>query len=204
MADDYPVVRRGIRQILSDELPGAVFGEAADAREALEQHAAAAWDVVVLDISMPGCAGLEVLKQIHRLNPHTPVVVLSMYPEPQYAARALGAGAAAYLTKGCAPVELVGAVRRALAGGKRIPAGPRKIPYWPPERDARSRHERLSDREYEVLTLIGSGKTVKEIAERLSLSVKTVSTYRARMLEKMQMKTNAELTYYAVKSGLVG
>lgn len=200
LADDHPLVRRGIRQVLAEELPGAAFEEAADAHQTLERHAAGRWDLVVLDLSMPGSAGLEVLRQIRRRDPGTPVVVLSMYPESQYAARALSWGAAAYLSKQCGPDELAGAVRRALAGSKSAPT------VRPPmaELDESCRHERLSDREYEVLTLIGSGRTVKEVAEQLALSVKTVSTYRSRVLEKMRMRTNAELTYYAVKAGLVG
>ncbi len=204
IADDHPLVRRGLRQVLAEASPDCEFGEANEARDVLQLHGEAKWDAVILDLSMPGSSGLELLKDLRRSDPRTPVVVVSMYPESQYAVRALKAGAAAYLTKECAPADLVAAVRRAVAGGKYISASvAEKLLRGLDQPADGKQHERLSDREYEVLTLIASGKTVKEVAEQLFLSVKTVSTYRTRVLEKMQMKTNAELTYYAVKNGLV-
>jgi DNA-binding NarL/FixJ family response regulator len=204
LADDHPVVRHGLRQILTDAIPEADLGEACDARETIQLYSEARWDTVVLDLSMPGSSGLELLKDLRQLDSRTPIIVLSLYPESQYAVRALRAGAAGYLTKECAPSDLIAAIRRAASGGKYISSSiaERLLRGSEPSSDGNP-HEKLSDREYEVLTLIASGKTVKEVAEQLLLSVKTVSTYRTRVLEKMQMKTNAELTYYAVKSGLV-
>ncbi len=204
LADDHPVVRQGVRKILADAFPGAAFAEAADAAQVLELHAAARLDAVVLDLSLPGATGLDLLKQIRRLDPRTAIVVFSMYPESEYAVRALKAGAAAYLGKDSPPSELVEALRHALAGARYIPASlSQQLARTPAEPADDCRHQRLSDREYQVLTLLASGKTVSEVAAQLTLSVKTVSTYRGRILEKMRMKTNAELTYYAVKSGLV-
>jgi two-component system invasion response regulator UvrY len=204
LADDHPIVRQGVRRILAEALPHADFLEAGDAALVLEHYASARFDAIVLDLSLPGNDGLDLLKHLRRLDRLTPIVVLSLHPESQYAVRALKAGAAAYLSKECAPSDLVAALRRALAGGKYInPAlADRLLAQRTDETDG-TRHEKLSDREYQVLTLIASGKTVSEVAGQLTLSVKTVSTYRGRILEKMGMKTNAELTYYAVKSGLV-
>ncbi len=204
ITDDHAVVRHGLKQILADKLRRATFGEASNAQEALEKVWKEPWDVVVLDITMPGRSGLEVLQEIKRSKPKLPVLVLSMHPEDQFAMRMLKAGAAGYMTKESAPDELVGAINKVVAGGRYVSSSlaERMASYLnidvqiPP-------HERLSDREFLVMRLIASGKRVGEIAEELSLSVKTISTYRARLLEKMDMKTNAELTHYAIQKQLV-
>jgi two-component system, NarL family, invasion response regulator UvrY len=204
IADDHVVVRRGLIQLLADEYPALSVGEARDAAEVFQLARAQDWDIIILDISMPGRSGLEVLKELRQARPKVPVLVLTSHPEEQYALRVLKAGAAGYMTKEGAPEHLIEAVRRVAAGGRYI--GPKLAELLAANVgvDAeRLPHESLSDREYRVLCLIGSGKTVGEIAAELSLSVKTVSTYRARLLEKMGMKTNAELMIYAIKNGLV-
>ncbi|HYY93141.1 MAG TPA: response regulator transcription factor [Pyrinomonadaceae bacterium] len=205
IADDHAVVRRGLTQLLAEEYPALSVGEARDASEVLQLARAQDWDIIILDISMPGRSGLEVLKELRQARPKVPVLVLTSHPEEQYALRVLKAGAGGYMTKEGAPEHLIEAVRRVAAGGRYI--GPKLAELLAANVgvDAeRPPHESLSDREYLVLCLIGSGKTVGEIAAELSLSVKTVSTYRARLLEKMGMKTNAELMIYAIKNGLVG
>jgi two-component system, NarL family, invasion response regulator UvrY len=205
IADDHAVVRRGLIQLLADEYPALSVGEARDAAEVLQLARAQDWDIIILDISMPGRNGLEVLKELRQAWPKVSVLVLTSHPEEQYALRVLKAGAAGYMTKEGAPEHLIEAVRRVAAGGRYV--GPKLAELLAANVgvDAeRPPHESLSDREYLVLCLIGSGKTVGEIAAELSLSVKTVSTYRARLLEKMGMKTNAELMIYAIKNGLVG
>ena len=204
IADDHAVVRRGLKTILTEEFPHAAFGEAADTAGTLRQLRNDHWDVVVLDITMPGRGGIDVLGQIKQLKPRLPVLVLSMHPEDQYGIRVLQAGAAGYLTKEAAPKELVGAVRKVLSGEKYVSEtlAQRLAFRLEPGRETPP-HEALSDREYQVMHMIASGKTVTQIAEELSLSVKTVSTYRARVLDKMQMKTNSELTRYAFEMGLV-
>jgi len=204
IADDHAIVRSGLKQILAEIADITVAGEATNGRETLEKVQKQHWDVLVLDITMPGRSGLEILKDIKNLKPELPVLVLSMHAEEQFATRTLKAGAAGYLNKESAPEELVKAIRKVCAGGKYVSAtqaermvgeltgGADKLP-----------HELLSDREYEILCLIASGKTPTQIAGELSLSVKTVSTYRARILEKMNLTTNAQLTHYAIKGGLV-
>lgn len=204
IADDHPIVRQGLKQILAQEPDMTVTAEAQTSQEVLELVGRSQWDVLVLDISMPGRGGLDVLKEVRRQYPKRPVLILSMHPEDQYAIRALRAGASGYLTKESAPDELVAAIRKIVRGGKYI--GPHLAERLAIEIEApgdKLPHERLSDREYQVLVLIASGKTVGQIADELSLSVKTVSTYRARVLEKMNMKTNAELTHYAIENKLV-
>jgi two-component system, NarL family, invasion response regulator UvrY len=204
LTDDHAVVRQGLKLILADHFKRAVFGEARNATEAFARVAKEPWDVAVLDITMPGRSGLEVLKEIKRLRPKMPVLVLSMHPEDQFAVRMLRTGAAGYLTKESAAEELVGAIQKVVAGGRYISPSlaERMVSYLdidlhkPP-------HERLSDREFLILRMIASGKTVGQIAKELALSVKTISTYRARVLEKMDMQNNAELTHYAVQKGLV-
>lgn len=204
IADDHAVVRRGLMEILEEEFPAATFGEAADTPEALQQIRKHKWDVVVLDITMPGGSGLDVLRDSRSLHPNLPVLVLSMHPEEQYALRALKAGAAGYLTKETAPEELVAAIKTVLAGRKYVSASLAQDLAWRLEADSeRPIHEALSDREHEVMLMIASGKTVSQVAEELSLSVKTVSTYRARILSKMGMKTNADLTRYAMENKLL-
>ena len=203
IADDHPIVRQGLRQILSGTADVAVAAEATDGRELLEQMRRSLCDVVLLDLTMPGSDGMDVLKALRREWPETPVLVLTMHSEDQFAVRALRAGAAGYLTKDSAPSELVGAIRKIVAGGRYISpwVAERLASHFGPD-DERPAHERLSDREYQVLRLIAAGKSTREIAEMLSLSAKTVGTYRARILEKMRMRTAAELTAYAVRNRL--
>ena len=204
IADDHAVVRRGLKQILADEFKKADFGEAGNAREALDRIRKENWDTVVLDITMPGRSGLEALKEIKEARPKLPVLVLSMHPEDQFAVRVLKSGASGYMTKESAPEELVGAVKKVLAGGRYVsPALAEKMASYLAIDTPNPPHERLSDREFTVLRMIASGKTVSQIAVELSLSVKTVSTYRTRILEKMGMASNAELTHYAIKNQLV-
>jgi len=204
LIDDHSVVRQGLKLILADHYKRAVFGEARNATEAFACVARETWDVAVLDITMPGRSGLEVLKEMKRLRPKMPVLVLSMHPEDQFAVRMLKTGAAGYLTKESAAEELVGAIRKVVAGGRYISPSlaERMVSYLDMDLQKPS-HERLSDREFLILRMIASGKTVGQIAGELSLSVKTISTYRARLLEKMDMKHNAELTHYAVQKTLV-
>lgn len=204
LVDDHAVVRRGIRQILADDLPAAQFGEAGGTDEALQRIGETDWDIVILDISMPGRGGLDALKDIRALKPSLPILVLSMHSEDQYAIRAFRAGASGYLTKESAPAALVEAVRKVEGGGRYLStAVADKLAAIRPIDDGRSLHESLSDREFQVLRMIAAGKTVKEIGFELHLSEKTISTYRTRLLEKMRMKSNAELTRYAVSAGLV-
>ena len=204
LADDHAVVRQGVKQILADAFAQATFGEAQNAHELLELVANERWDIAVLDLTMPGGNGLEALKQIKHDRPQLPVLILSMYPEDQYAVRTIRAGAAGYLNKESAPEELVQAIRKVLHGGEYISASVAdELVLHARNEDDQPIHKHLSDREYQVLCLIASGKEVKEISTELSLSAKTISTYRARLLEKMNMKTNAELTHYAIQNGLV-
>jgi DNA-binding NarL/FixJ family response regulator len=203
IADDHAVVRKGLERILAEAFPTAVFGEARDVQEALDLCARQSWDLLLLDVSMPGRNGLELLKTLHS-GQRPPVLVLSIHPEALYAVRALKSGAAGYLNKQSAPEELVRAARKVLSGGKYVtPVVAEKLAYNLDADAAKPPHEALSDREYEVLCLLASGKTLKEAAGELALSPKTVSTYRARILEKMNLRTNAELTWYAIRNGLV-
>ncbi len=204
IADDHPVVRKGLKEIIEDIPDLAVRGEASTGHEALEKVRKGDFDLVVLDISMPGINGLDILKQLKDEKPKLPVLVLSMYPEEQYAVRVLRAGASGYLTKESAPEELITAIRKASKGRKYISSSlAEKLAFDLETGAGRPLHETLSDREYQVMRMIASGKTGKVIGEELFLSVKTISTYRARILEKMEMKSNAELTHYALKHGLV-
>ncbi|HEY9282754.1 MAG TPA: response regulator transcription factor [Pyrinomonadaceae bacterium] len=205
IADDHPVVRRGLRQLLADEYRSLTVGEAQDAGEALKLAREQGWDIIILDISMPGRSGLEVLRELKRERPKVPVLILTSHPEEQYAVRVLRAGASGYMTKESAAEYLIEAVKKVLEGGRYVSPKLAELLASSVEIDReKPPHESLSDREYNVLCLIASGKTVGEVAEELSLSVKTVSTYRARILGKMGMRTNAELTHYALKNGLVG
>jgi two-component system invasion response regulator UvrY len=204
IADDHALVRQGLMLILARALKHAEFGEAADSRQTVEAVLQHHWDLVILDLSMPGRNGLDALKELKIQRPDLPVLVLSMHPEQQYAVRAFRAGAAGYLTKATASVELVKAVERILAGGRYVSAAlGEQLASELSEPGRVALHQKLSDRELEVLRLIASGRTVKEIAAELTLSVNTISTYRARILEKMEMRTSAELTHYAISSGLV-
>lgn len=204
LTDDHAVVREGLKLILADHFKRATFGEARNAQEAFARVSREAWDVAVLDVTMPGPSGLEVLKEMKRLRPRMPVLILSMHPEDQFAVRMLKTGAAGYLTKESASQELVDAIEKVIAGRRYISSSlaERMASYL--DKDVQKLpHERLSDREFLVLRMIASGKTVGQIAQELSLSVKTISTYRARLLEKMDMKNNSELTHYAIQRGLV-
>lgn len=205
LTDDHAVVRQGLKLILADHFKRAVFGEARNAQEAFARVSKEKWDVAVLDVTMPGPSGLEVLKEMKRLRPRMPVLILSMHPEDQFAVRMLKTGAAGYLTKESAGEELVGAIEKVVAGRRYISSSLAERMAWYLDKDVqKAPHERLSDREFLVLRMIASGKTVGQIAKELSLSVKTISTYRARLLEKMDMKNNAELTRYAVQKNLAG
>jgi len=204
IADDHPVVRRGLKQIIADSGDMAVGDEAADGWEVLSKVRASDYDVVLLDVAMPGIDGLDVLTQLRHEKPRLPVLMLSMYPEEQFAIRAFRAGASGYVTKESAPDELVGAIRKVSTGGKYVSSALAEKLALDLERGGKQPpHETLSDREYQVMSLIASGKTVTGIARELSLSVKTISTYRSRILEKMNLKNNAELTNYAIKNGLI-
>jgi DNA-binding NarL/FixJ family response regulator len=204
IADDHPVVRKGLKEIIEDNSDMVVAGEASNGQEVLEEALKKEFDVVVLDISMPGRSGLEVLKQLKRERPELSVLILSMHPEEHYAVRVLKAGASGYLTKESVPDELIKAIRRISTGRKYVSSTlAEKLAFDLENRAEKILHEKLSDREYEVMCMIGSGKTLKEIAEALCLSVKTISTYRSRILEKMKMKNNAELIHYAIKHNLV-
>jgi two-component system invasion response regulator UvrY len=204
LVDDHPIVRQGIKQVLAGAFDPALVGEAANAEEGLSEVRNTDWDILVLDLTLPGTSGLDLLKDLRRERPTLPVLVLSMHPADQFARRAINAGASGYLTKDTPPTELVKAVGEVIAGRRYLnPA----LMAESSERDesihARRPHELLSDREYQVFRMLASGLTVTQIALRLSLSVKTISTYRMRVLEKMKMDTTAELMHYGIQNGLV-
>lgn len=204
VADDHAVVRQGLRQILSEEPDILEVGEAGSVAETLRLSREAEWDVVILDITMPDGSGLDILRELRHEKPELPVLVLSVHSEDQYALRVLRSGAAGYLTKECAPQELVEAVRRVVSGGKYVglDLAERLAEVLAGDRNAQA-HELLSDREFQILCLIGSGKSASEIAQELSLSPKTVSTYRRRVLDKMHMSSNVELTRYVLEQQLI-
>ncbi len=202
IVDDHAMVREGLKRILLDEFKEAAFGEASSASEALDQIWKKNWELVLLDVSMHGRSGLDVLKEIRASSSRIPVLVLSGYPEEQYAVRVLKAGAAGYLAKESAPQELCRAVKKVLSGGKYItPTLAEQLAVQIQSAD-RPAHEALSNREYQVMLLIGAGKAPKEIASELSLSVKTVGTYRARIFEKLKLRNNAELMRYVLEREL--
>jgi len=204
IADDHAIVRQGLKQIVQETSDMAVADEATDGHEVLDKVSRNDYDCIILDISMPGKDGLDTLKQLHVSKPEVPVLLLSVHPEEQYAKRALKAGAAGYLTKKTAPDELISAIRRICRGGRYIsPSLAERLAFDVAGGRQGLPHEGLSDREFQVMCLLASGKTVTQVAEQLALSVKTVSTYRTRILEKMGMNSNAELTHYAIKEGLV-
>ena len=203
IADDHAIVREGLKQIVADTTYLVVTGEAKNEQETLKLVRKGDYDIILLDIAMPGRGGLDVLKQLKQEKPKLPVLILSMYPEEQYAVRALKMGAAGYLTKVSAPDELIKAIKKISAGRKYISSSLAEKLALDLEVDTeKPPHEILSDREFQVMCMIASGKTVKQIAEELFLSMNTISTYRARVLEKMRMKTNSELTRYAIKNRL--
>lgn len=203
LVDDHAVLRQGLKQILSTRWPEAIFGEAENAAgvfQALRRHT---WDAMMLDLGLPDRGGLEVLREIRQEHPKLPVLVLSGQPEDQYGLRVFKAGASGFLNKGSDLEHIIEALERILNGGKYIsPALAEKLAGSFAGQEGLL-HATLSDREYSVLCLLGSGQTISQIAAKLSLNVKTVGTYRARLLEKMGMKTNAELTYYAIRNDLV-
>ena len=204
VADDHPVVRRGVMQIVDEEPDMKVAGEANNAVEVLREIRARKWDVVVLDIAMPGRSGLDVLAELKKERPDLPVLILSMHSEDQFGLRVLRAGAAGYMTKETVPAELVKAIRKVFSGKKYISSSlAERLAYEVETRGDRPVHETLSDREFQVLQMIASGKMLKEIAGELSLSIKTISTYRTRVLKKMNMSSNAELTIFAIDNQLV-
>lgn len=204
VADDHAVVRQGLKHIISETSDVSVVGEAATGAEALDLARHTEGDVIVLDMSMPGPGGLDIVRDLRALRPNLGILILSMYPEEQFAARLIRSGADGYLNKESAPDELVNAIRKVAGGGKYVSAAmAERLAFDLQTGGSGQPHETLSDREFQVLRLIGAGRTASEIAEQLSLSVKTISTYRARLLTKMNLKTNAELMRYALDHGLV-
>jgi two-component system invasion response regulator UvrY len=203
IADDHAIVRQGLKQILSETEDMLVTGEADDGAEALGLARQQPWDVFLLDVSMPNRNGIDTLKQLKKEFPRLPVLILSMHPEEQYAVRALKAGASGYLTKQSAPEQLVNAIRQVASGKKYLsPAVAQQLADAISEDTEKSPHERITDREYQVLKLIAAGKTLTQVAETLNLGVATVSTYRARLLEKMGLRSTAELIRYGLEHGL--
>jgi DNA-binding NarL/FixJ family response regulator len=204
IADDHALLRQGIKLILTEEWERATFGEARDAAELLKLFRAENWDVVLLDLSMPGRGGLDVLLDLHHEKPQIPVLVLSAYPEDQYAIRVLKAGAAGFMNKESAPDELIKAIAKVRVGGKYVSDSlAEKFASQLGKSAHQLPHEALSNREYQVLCLIAAGKTPTQIAEELILSIKTISTFRARILDKMNMTSNAQLTRYAISHQLI-
>ena len=204
LVDDHAVVRQGLKQILGEVIADAVFDDAGGGAEALAKVRAGPWDVVILDVSLPDKSGLDVLKELQQIRPRLPVLVLSMHPEEQFAVRALRAGAAGYVTKKTAAADIVSAVRRVLAGGRYVsPSLAERLAAEIRVGNEKAPHETLSDREYQVFRLLAMGNTVKQIGETLSVSPQTVSTHRSRILEKMGLATNAELTQYALQNRLL-
>jgi DNA-binding NarL/FixJ family response regulator len=205
IADDHPIVREGYKKILMSQPDMDVTGEAGNGQEVLDLIQKKDFDLILLDISMPGRSGLEILKELKSQKPHLPVMILSIYPEEQYAVRAFRDGASGYLTKASTPKELISAIRKVSQGGRYVTeALAEKLTYFLHGDVDKAPHEKLSDREYQVMLLIASGKTVTQAAEELCLSVKTISTYRRHILEKMQFSTNAEITMYGIQNKLLG
>ncbi|NWG29285.1 MAG: response regulator transcription factor [Ignavibacteriaceae bacterium] len=204
IADDHAIVREGLKQIVAEEKDIVVAGEAENAKGLMDLLAKEKWNLVVLDINMPGKSGLEALKDIKSIYPDLPVLILSMFSEDQYGIRAIKAGASGYLKKVSAPTELVTAIRKIVSGGKYInPSLAEKLAEKFSETGKPALHENLSDREYQIMCNIALGKSAEQIAEELSLSINTVYTYRNRILEKMDMKSNVELTQYVLRNKLV-
>ena len=201
LVDDHPVIRQGIRRILTRAFENLFVGEADSGEQAVRRFETDEWDLVLLDISLPGASGLDVIGDLRRLRPSARIMVISVHPPQHFARRALAVGALGYLEKSAPPEEMVKAVTQVLAGRPYAPAGGAEASLKGGTKGMR--HEVLSDREYQVLRMIGMGKTVSEIAAELALSVKTVSTYRARILEKMELRTTAELMHYVIDNGLV-
>ena len=204
IADDHPIVREGLKQVIAKANDMEVVAEAVNGQEVLDRVRSASIDVAVVDFSMPGKSGFDVLKDLKRHFPKLPVLILSMHPESELAPRLLKAGASGYMTKESAPAELVSAIRKIHAGGRYVTSTlAEKLAENLSIRSAGEPHEELSDREYQVLCMLASGETPREIAETLSLSIKTVRTYRDRIMEKMNMKNDVELSHYAIQHGLI-
>jgi DNA-binding NarL/FixJ family response regulator len=204
IADDHAIVRRGLKQIILEEYPSAEIEEAADAEELVKKSISANWDVVICDINMPGRSGIDALKQIKESRPKMPVLIMSMYPEDQYAVRVLKAGGAGYLSKDSIHEDLIKAIETVLRGKKFITSLVAEKIVESFQRDSiESPHHLLSDREFEVFKLLAKGKSISEIAHQISLSPTTVSTYRARILEKMNFQSNTDLTRYALEKKLI-
>src|SRR5580693_2858229 len=204
VVDDHEIVRRGLKEMFAEAFPDLIVGEAADSPSALEHLMKQAWDIVLLDINIPGRSGLEVLEESKRLRPRTPVLVLSAYPEEEFAIRSLKLGASGYLNKGLASDEILAAAKKALAGGKYVTASlAEKLATTLGDKVQNAPHECLSNRELLVLRKVASGRTIKEIASELSLSEKTIGTYRMRIAKKLGLTSNVELTRYALKHRLV-
>lgn len=204
IADDHAILRKGLIEILMRDVPTAVCGEAEDANTLLAQVRSHDWDLVILDITMPGRSGLDALRDLKRLRPKLPVLVLSMHPEDPYGGMVLKAGASGYMNKECAPKDLIGAIHKVLAGGRYMsPTLAERLALNALDDSDRPLHETLSSREFEVLRMITEGKSVGRIAEELHLSVTTVSTHRVHILEKMRMTTNSELMHYGLRNHLV-
>jgi two-component system invasion response regulator UvrY len=204
VADDHAIVRKGIEQIIAETDDIIVAGEAGNGQEVMEKVRKNAYDLVLLDVSMPGKDGLEILKELRKHWPKLVILMVSMYPEEQYAVRALRSGASGYLTKESAADELIAAIRKVSSGGKYVSVSlAEKLAVKLGNHSDKSPHERLSDREFRIMCMIASGKTPTEIAHDLVLSIKTISTYRTRLLKKMGMKTNAEVTRYAIENKLI-
>lgn len=204
IADDHAIVRKGLRQLLVEEYPSATVEEVGDAESLVNKAMQGNWDVVICDLSMPGRSGLDALRQIKQTFPAMPVLIMSMHPEDQYAIRVLKAGASGYLNKDSIHEEVIRAIHTVMLGKKFItPSIAERLAEAFDDDNGKQSHETLSDREFDVFKLIAAGKSVSEIAAQLSLSVTTVSTYRARIMEKMSMKSNAELTRYALEKKLI-
>jgi DNA-binding NarL/FixJ family response regulator len=204
VADDHPVVRLGLRDLLADEFGDVTVGEARTIPELLERVAAEYWDILVLDISLPGANGLDAFRALKQLRPSLPILVLTIHPEDQFGVRALRAGAAGYLNKETAPEELVSAVRKILSGGKYMsPALAEAYATQAGSLAVAAPHETLSEREYQVFCMIAGGKTLTAIGRELGLSLKTISTYQARIREKTKLQNREEITHYAIRQGLV-
>jgi two-component system invasion response regulator UvrY len=203
IADDHAIVRRGIRQILDETKDIVAAGEASTAAEIGSLLEQGRYHAVILDVSLPGRSGLELLGDLKRTHPELPVLILTVHSEEQYAVRALRAGASGFLTKESAPEKLVEAVRKIVQGGRYITAEVAERLASTVARGDSAPHEALSNREFQILKMIASGKTVSQIGQELSLSIKTISTHRTRILKKMNLKTSAELTHYAIRNGLV-
>ncbi len=203
VADDHALFRAGVKALLAEEHDLEVAGEAASAKETLQRVRGEPWDVLLLDISLPDGSGIDLLRQIRAHCPELPILILSMHPEEQYAVNLLRAGANGYVTKDAVPQQVVQAIRTLLNGRKYISPTVAQILAEDIGGDARPRHETLSEREFQVFCKLAAGRSVGEIATELFLSNKTVSTYRSRILEKMNAKSNADITYYAIKNGLI-